>query len=115
MSTIRIYSRELKTKDGRIFCKFFAQKKNKGSYEVRFKKEVSNKPTTAGYYLVDFNKASLANETWTNSEGVKIDKPVLWVSEVISISRDVEYEKEMAKLREERINELVDFIEKNKA
>jgi len=90
MKTFRIYAKEVKIeKDGQT-RKFlsYSLKSGKTFYNVKFRKECTNIPTTKGYYLIEVNEEDVNIAPAKDNSKYQ----TVWVKNLVRYTRDVDFE-----------------------
>ena len=102
----RIYAKEVKIEKDGVARKFlsYSMKSGKAYYNVKFRKECTNVPTSKGYYLVRANNEDCNIKQATGEEKYS----TLWVKNVISITHDVDYEAKVKKESQDKTDSVLD-------
>lgn len=99
---LKIYGKEVKTKDGRVFVRYTFTPDGKKFYKVKFTKGSAFQPSVTGYCELEVNRDDvfITQGTTYIKENV-LENDTLWVRKVISFSKIVDEVK-----NDKRNNEL---------
>ena len=108
--TIRVFGKELKTKEGRTFVKYSYTKDGKKFYDVHFGRQCYV-PSLTGYVLFELNSEEVSiqkGKTIINKKKEEVKtNDILWINKLDKATEDVEYNKQLA---EKKLKELEEIL-----
>ena len=110
MKKIRIYGKQVSTKDGtRKFTVYDCVGASGTWYRVKFTNSCPNKPTMTGYGILEVDPADLfvTSKSVVTSQGEEKVVKTLWVRNVLSCSVDEERNEQALKRKQEQIADVL--------
>lgn len=108
VETIRVFARTVKYDGGQFLAYSTMSKNGTKFYQVKFTQDVNEKniPQESGYYKLTVDAEHVSIQKQPAKYKAKNYSDILWISDVLSCVRDVEYEKLKAIEKAEEINEM---------
>ena len=108
--TIRIFGREITTKDGKSFVTYSFTPNGEDYYKIVFTKKCETTPKETGYYLLEVSPNDVSFKKGQVVDGKKYND-TMFIDRVVRMSKDTAYEEKAEEQRFERTMSVLDSVD----